>query len=141
MNATIPVNGHKYRVGKLNVMEQFHVGRKLGPLLATLGLSLATLQASVDFDLNDFAPVMGHVSKLLAEMPQADADYIIFTCLSVVSREQPGATRAAPVCVEGQMMFADFDLPTMMRLVVEVLKDNLGNFLKEPSGETNSLGS
>lgn len=140
MTTDIEVNGQRYRVGKLDAMKQFHVSRRLGPLLATMGISLSVLgKGAEEFDLNEFLPLLEPITKMMAEMSDEDADYIIFTCLSVVTRLQGG--RPAPVSSGRQLMFHDIEMPTLLRLTVEVLKGNLANFLKEPSAVTNSLGS
>lgn len=132
----ITINSQTYRTGKINALQQFHVSRRLAPILATMGVSLQQLASGMQMSMDDFMPTLIPVSEMLARMPEEDANYIIFTCLAAVERKQNDMW--AP-CVSGtSMMFQDMDLPTMMRLVVEVCKDNLGAFLKGLGEPANS---
>ncbi len=80
---------------------------------------------------------MEPVSKIMAQMSDEDSNYIILTCLSVVRREDKGGKMAPVVTESGLFMFSqDMDMAVMLRLVVEVLKENLGNFLMGLGAET-----
>ncbi len=135
----ITIAKQKYRTGKLDAMQQFHIARRLAPILATMGISLRQLASGSNMSVDDFLPVLGPVSEILAHMTDADADYIIFSCLATVQREQGNSW--APVVNGKSLMFQDLDLPGMMRLVIEVLKDNLGDFLTGLGDDANSPSS
>lgn len=126
-----------YSFGKLNALAQFHVLRRLAPVIASVGLSIPALQAMKG---EDFTVLLGPVSEILAKMPDEEADYVLFTCLAVVSREQDGG-RYAAITAGKKLMFEDIDMVLMLRLVVEVIKFNYGGFLKGPGAESASLGS
>lgn len=134
------IAGQNYRIGKLNALTQFHVVRRLGPVLATMGVSMGMLKQGLNLTQESFLELLGPITGVLAQMSNEDTDYIIFTCLSAVSRQQ-GDTGFAPVATANRLMFEDIDLPAMLRLVVEVLKASLGNFLMELPGETNTASS
>lgn len=123
----IEVNGHWYAIGKMGALTQFHVSRRIAPILAQLGISIHTLQTGMDKDLTDFVPVLGPVTEMLSKMSDDDANYILFTCLGVVTRQQ--GEKFASVSAGTNLMFDDIDMPTMLRLVVEVVRDNLGGFM------------
>lgn len=137
--STLPVNGQTYMIGKLNALTQFHVSRRLAPLLAQMGVSLHSLRAGLNADLEDFLPVLGPVTDMLARMSDDDANYIIFTCLSAVTRQS--GERWAAITAGQSLMFDDIDMPTMLRLVVEVVKDNMGAFMRELPDATQSTSS
>lgn len=128
-----------YRIGKLDALQQFHVARRLAPILATMGITLHQLSSGAGMSLEDFMPALGPVSEIMSQMSDADTNYIIFSCLAVTQREQSG--KWAPVVNGQSLMFQDLDLPAMMRLVVEVLKENLGDFLKGLGDDANSPSS
>jgi len=133
---SVTINNQNYRIGRLSALAQFHVSRRLGPVLAVTGSSLAGLKNASDLDFADILePIMG----IVASMPDADVDYILFTCLSVVTKQQGDAW--APVSVGNRLMFEDLDMPDMLRLVFQCLKENLGNFLKELDAVGNSPSS
>lgn len=134
------MNGKTYKIGKMNALAQFHVARRLLPALATAGIGLAQLKEMSSLD--DLMALAVPISDVVSKMTDADANYIIFTCLQVVSREEvlePGKPgRYAPVVSGNQLMYADIDMMQMLRLAAEVVKENLGGFLMVPGGETNS---
>lgn len=125
---TIEIAGQHYQLAKLNALTQFHVARRLGPILATMGVSLQMLRSGMKLELDDFVSLLTPVMDIMSKMPDEEVNYILFTCLGVCKRKSGEAW--APVLASGNLiMFSDIDLPTMLQLVVAVLKDNLGPFL------------
>jgi hypothetical protein len=116
----IEVNGNVYRIGRMDARKQFHVSRRLAPLLAGLGGAISGKKA-------DAAATFQPIAEALAQMSDEDTDYILDNCLAVVSRQQ--GNQFAPVMARGgSMMFEDIDLPTMMQLTIAVIRENLGGF-------------
>jgi len=130
----IEVNGNTYRIGKLSALNQFHLARKLSPAIASLGGAVSSLSSSEAPLAQDqwLLAALEPVSRVVAAMPEADVNYVISLSLSVVQRQDD--SRWAQVQKNGQMMYADIEMSTMFRLVVEVTKENLGSFFKEVSG-------
>lgn len=127
-STTKQIGANSYRITKMTAMSQFHVSRRLGPILATMGISLQTLSGGFKPDVMDFAAVLGPATAVMAKMTDEDANYIIFNCLSVVTRKQGDGWAA--VSTDSGLMFDDIEMPEMIRLVVDVLHFNLGNFLQ-----------
>jgi hypothetical protein len=140
----ITINGHNYRVGKLDALKQFHITRRLAPALASVGLGIAQLQQAgakvMGEGIEAFLPVLGPVSEIVASMSDEDANYILFTCLGVVTREQDGG-RFAKVSADRQLMFEDIDMVLMLRLTVEVVRFNLQGFFSGLAVETQQPSS
>jgi hypothetical protein len=67
------------------------------------------------------------MSEILAKMPDDDVEYVLNTCLSVVYRDEGTGFQRIQVQA-GVMMFSDIDLSVMIKLVISVIKENLGNF-------------
>ena len=124
---TITIDKVEYRIGKLDALKQFHVSRRLAPLLAEMGISLTMLSKGAGTGIDDFLPILGRIGEMMAKMTDADSNFIIFTSLGVVDIKQ--GDKFAPVAVGGNLMFQDMSMTTMLRLVGETLKDNLGGFL------------
>lgn len=134
----IEIEGHRYRVEKMNALTQLHVARRLGPALLVVGISLETLRAGMRIHIGDLIASAGPVMEVVSKMPEEDFNYVLFSCLRVVRRQQ-GEAWAPLVDAQGQrLMFADLDFVALLGLAIEVLKENLGNFLREPSGEDGS---
>lgn len=115
------INGQQYRSGKLNARQQFHVARRLAPVLG--GLAAASQGASTDF-----AHFLQPIADAIAGMSDADCDYILDTCLGVVQRQQGSAW--ALILVNKAQMFDDIDLGVMLQIASKVITENLGGFFQ-----------
>lgn len=135
----LTVNNKVYKIGKLDALQQFHISRRLLPVLATLGVTLDMLKDAAGTEMTSmaqFLPAMEPISKVLAAMSDEDSEYVLFTCLSAVTREE-GEGRFAAVSTGARLQFQDIDMVAMIRLAVEVVKENLLGFFVG-LGETKS---
>ncbi len=130
MTTKIEIAGQQYAVEKLPALAQFHVTRRLAPILATMGISIQALSQGSKMAIDDFLPIMGPVSEVIAHMSDEEVNYIIFTCLAVVSRQSGDKFARITAPNTETLMFQDIDMGTMLRLTVEVVKDSLGNFMQ-----------
>jgi hypothetical protein len=119
MNDIVEVGGQKYRIGRIDARKQFHVARRLAPLLA--GMS------GVPDKSAGFAAFLGPLTDALSGMSDEDVDYVLDVCLGVCQRIQPNG-HPAPVMVRGGLMFEDIDMGQMIQLAVKVIQENLGGF-------------
>lgn len=142
MMTTVKIKGVDYRIGKLNAITQFHVTRRIAPVMAAMGITMAMLKPIKDKEptFDDFAPVLGPVTEMMSRMSDADCNYVIFNCLAVVQRDQ-GENRFAPICTGQQLMFEDIDMLAMLRITFEVIRENLSGFLEGLGDETPSQSS
>lgn len=122
--ADFSVGGQSYKSGRMDCFVQNHVARRLAPLIPCAGrvyLSMASAENGAD-PLLAMAPIMDVFSKI----SDADADYIIKSCLAVTQRRQGDLW--AP-CLNGSaVMFQDINLFELYAICWNVLKDNLANF-------------
>jgi hypothetical protein len=123
MSDIVEVGGQKYRIGRIDARKQFHVARRLAPLLAGMG--------SVPDKSAGFAAFLGPLTDALSGMSDQDVDYVLDVCLGVCQRMQPNG-HPAPVMVRGGLMFEDIDMGQMIQLAVKVIQENLGGFF--PAG-------
>lgn len=129
------INGKIYRIGALTGRQQFHVARRLAPAIWALfsvvsqdeaPITAAKIQTTIDA-LEDLG-VLKPVAECIANMSDADSDYIIDTCLSVVTREASGQWAKVWIPGSGSMFGSDMNLQVIMKLVIAVIKENMGNF-------------
>ena len=138
MSTEIPLFGQTYRAGKLDAMKQFHLARRIAPIVTALGLSISELAASgksLKQD-TDLLAVAGPIAAVVAKMSDEETEYVIRTALAVVQRREEGAAGAVSwrnVQTGNQLQYQDITLSIMIRLVVEVLKENLGGFFGAPT--------
>ena len=115
--------GVVYKAGKLNAMRQFHVVRRLAPLLATLtGSGIKPGQAE-----DTLVALLEPLAELLGSMSDADAEYVLMACLSTAERKQ-AAGGWAKVVAGDQLMFEDIDMAAMLHIAWQVLQHNLSGF-------------
>ena len=143
----ITVNNNAYAIGKLEALKQFHLMRRLAPVLATVGLDIAKLKkldsglgGAGDAETN-FLELLAPVVEVVGKMSDEDSNYIIFTCLSVVSRQAPTGGFSPVITPQNQLMFQDLDMLTMLRLAAEVVRENLRGFFSGLGEGTNSPSS
>lgn len=154
------VYGHRYKIGTLNAMQQFHVMRRLYSVSSGAMEGFNKLQekggsamlekhlsGTKDADDVNILEVIQPLLRAVGQMRDEDVEYVFNQCLSVVERQMPGATGWARVqSSPGQLMFDDIQMPQMLALTWHVLRVNVsGFFLDLLSGlaapETKESGS
>ena len=133
MSEEIELGGQVYRTGRIDTIKQFHVARRLAPVVASVGTSMFVPPKDKEMTKEEllfhmFEPAMLVVSKMSDE----DVNYIIGACLSVAQRKS--GDKWAAVMTGGQIMFQDMDMSTTMRLTMDTLRGNLGDFFPQPPG-------
>lgn len=124
----------QYRAEKLNAFQQFHVSRKIAPLIPALipvFLSVSQMKGGLQQNLPTIAGLLQPFADGIAALPDDAAEYVMSTCLSVVRRRTDGETWA-PVWSSSakSVMFDDMDLGGLMPIVMRVIQENLGPFIQ-----------
>ena len=102
------LNGQTYRTGKIDARSQFHIVRRLAPVLGEIAPAAAGGKMG---GLDALPPLANAIAKL----SDADADYCLFGLLAVVSRKQPQGTGWGPVSTGNTLMYADIDMVGMLQ--------------------------
>lgn len=144
MSKEVDVAGYKYRIGAIPARNQFHVARKVAPMMRAMAAgALAPKAAGAPTEgpsawLAMFAPLVDMISS----MPHADADFIIDECLRVAERWDEKASRFCQVMANnGRFLYADITMEVMMRLTIETLEENLGSFFPMGGNDSQQEGS
>lgn len=130
------VSGRKFKLGKLDAFRQFHIVRRIGPLLADLFPALAGLaKTQKNFDsmseeekLAEFADVIQPVMNGLSKLSDADADYVLFRLLGAVEVHQPQFNSWAKVATDTQIVMQDIELPVLLQCAGRSLMFNMSGF-------------
>lgn len=127
----IELNGQSYRIGKLDAFKQFHVSRKIAPMVPALIPVFIEISANSEVmgDMDRLASALMPFAEAVAGMKDDDAEYVISTCLSSVQRKTGAAWAKVWNEQANACMFDDLDLSTMLPLVVHSIKENLGSFI------------
>lgn len=143
----ITLNGTRYSSVRLDAFKQFHIARRLAPVVLSLGMGAALMgkfkeanasatpkteaEAAQD-DLTALATAGKPIADVLAAMSDADSEYVLKLCLGAVSREQAGTGFAPLLNSAGTLLFSDLGLVQMLQLAHAVVMENLGNFMPAP---------
>lgn len=117
------INGQQYRAAKLDAFKQFHVSRRLAPVLSGLVFS-------ADGGVGDFTALLQPIAEAVARMPDADCDFILDACLSVVKRQQGGNWSTIYAGANQALMFDDIDMAVMLQIAAKVIQENIGGFFQ-----------
>lgn len=124
--ATFKVNNTEYSSRKMDAFKQFHVARRLGPIFSTIAQAFKTANLDFKGDVFDAIEIFEPFCGALAELKDADAEYVLNACLSVCQRNNNSVW--SEVMVGGHLMFSDIDMPSMLQITWNVLQDNFSSF-------------
>jgi len=125
------LGGRKFKIGKLNTFKQFHIVRRIAPILADLLPVLGDVQKATKGKVNDedfetiakfLAPAISGVSKLSDQ----DAEFVLLGLCSCIEMQLgPSWTRVA---TDNMLMVQDLDLPSLLQLASRSFMANLSSF-------------
>ena len=127
----IELSGQQYRIGKLTAMPQFHVSRRIAPIIPTLiPVFMKLAKGGVAGDLSGFSEALGPFADGIAAMDDAASEFVLSTCLSAVSRQNGQTWATIWNRQHNTCMFDDIDLGVMINLTVSVIQDSLAPFIR-----------
>jgi hypothetical protein len=129
-------DGAQYRTVAILPKIQFHISRRITPLLLPLVPAFnaivktkATLGGPLDF-LEPLAGLLQPFTEALADMKDEHFDYVYDHCLQALQR-QVGDNWMPVVSRSNVVMFEDLkDLGEILPLIIKVLTDSLGPFIQ-----------
>ncbi len=132
MNTEFKVGAHVYRAGKMDTFAQFHVARRLAPVLAGINDFIAAAMApGAEITVETILPL----ANAIAKMSDEDSEYILSRSLAVCERQVEGDRGWAKVWSRqgGAMMFDDISMIEMVQIAFHAIKDNIGPFSPAPA--------
>lgn len=128
----VEIAGQRYRIGRLSAIKQFHVSRRIAPIIPTLIPVFMRLKVAGDLrhDFLGMAELVQPFADSIAAMSDEDTEFIFSSCLTNVHRNT-GKTWAAIWSAQAHdCMFDDMDLGVLIHLVIRVVQDNLAPFIR-----------
>jgi hypothetical protein len=110
------LNGIGYKAEKLDAMKQFHIARKLAPVLSELAPGQ-----------NQESQISG-LASAISKIGDKEAEFVIYSLLSCVKRKMGHGLGYSKVANESSLMYDDIDLKAMMHLVWQSLQFNFSDF-------------
>lgn len=136
---TVTLDNRQYSIGKLDVFQQFHVARRMAPLMMALLGAVRSTPGSTD-SVPDVSldATSGALADALSTMKEEDVNYVLYSCLSVVKVVENGNSLVGLYDKNSKMLrYSDITMQTMLALAINVIQDNLGSFFL--SGQQESI--
>ncbi len=109
----IELNGHSYKCGTIDARKQFHIVRRLAPVMGNVAKGGEAIEA---------------ISAAVSQLSDDDADYVIFGLLACVTRKQDSGLGWAKVSNGNALMFSDIGMADMLRLAFSAFEENMQDF-------------
>lgn len=141
MAETFMILGQELQVSKLNAFKQFHIARRLGPILGDLLPVMSKFKDMSEEELTKdqteaLAPILVGLSKLSDE----EANRILFGLLDAVAMKQETGNWAK--ISDGKVLFfQDLDLPFLLQAAGRALMHNLSGFFAALPKASKSAGA
>ena len=107
------INGKEYRLATLNAMTQFHVSRRIMPILASMAGE---------------GDMMTKILRAVSELSDEDSEYVIGKCLTGCLRKRDDDKGWTKIYNNGQFLFDDIKLGEIIKLTMATLEENLSDF-------------
>ncbi len=128
------IGGRKFKLSKIDAFKQFHIVRRIGPLLSELLPAMKEMpnlknidQASEAEKLDQMAKFVAPIMNGLSKLSDSDADLVLFGLLSSVEVQQP-AGNWAKVATNSMLMIQDMELPVLLQIAGRAFMFNLSGF-------------
>lgn len=127
--------GRQFKLSKINAMKQFHIVRRIGPILGDLLPTLKNIaaskkdvdQMSEDEKLDQAVHFAGPIMDGLAKLSDKDAEFVLYGLLAAAEMKQEGGNWAR--IVQGDtLMFDNLGLPLMIQVAGRSFMYNLAGF-------------
>lgn len=135
MTNDFEIGGRKFKAGKINAFKQFHLVRRIAPILADLLPSIKEFQKlfntktekSQDEKFEELALLASPLLKGFSKLSDEDSDKVLFGLLSCVEMLGPGNVWAR-VATENMLMIQDLELPALLQIAGRAFIFNLSGF-------------
>lgn len=128
------IQGRKFKLGRLDAMKQFHIVRRMGPILSDLLPAMKDIAGSKNFEaqgeeqkLETIAKFVAPISTGLSKLTDDDANLVLYGLLSSVEVQQ-SAGNWAWVATPKMIMIQDLELPVLIQLAGRAFMHNLSSF-------------
>lgn len=119
--------GHKYRIGRLPAMEQFHITRRLTPVLSHMR---PLIQRAINKQELDQTEAISSILAGIGELKDEDANYIFAKTLGVIQREVGNSwAQVWPKGASQSSYDNEFDMVDLVTLAFHSMRINMAGFM------------
>lgn len=134
MNETdFEVGGRKFKLRKMDTFKQFHVVRRLGPILGDIIPMAKELKgmketSSEEEKFDVIAKLAKPIMDGLSSLSDDDANKVLLALLSCAEMQQLPAGNWAQIAKGEVLLIQDLDLPAVMQIAGRAFAFNLASF-------------
>jgi hypothetical protein len=128
------INGRKFKLNKISAIKQFHLTRRLGPILGKLLENLPKFKAvaekkelSESERLDQFAALSSPLMDGISKLPDAEAEFVFYGLLSCVDMQQT-TQNWMRVSTDTMIMVQDLELPALLQIAGRAFMFNIAGF-------------
>jgi hypothetical protein len=132
MNRDFTIGERQFKLNKIDAFKQFHIVRRVGPVLSDMVPVMAKISKTAKEDLNEdeklekFGELAKPILAGLSKLSDDDSNKVLFGLLSGVEMQYAGAW--GRVVVGDQLMYSDLDLPVLLQCAGRSFMFNLSGF-------------
>lgn len=138
MDRDFEIGGRKFRLGKMDAFRQFHVVRRIGPILSDLLPALKDGVKNPDLSnlsesekLDGIAKFVTPIMSGLSRLSDADAELVLYSLLGSVEMQQALSGNWMHIATKGAnpiLMVQDLELPVLLQIAGRAFVHNLAGF-------------
>lgn len=141
MQKEFELAGRKFRLNKINALKQFHVARRISPILSDILPAMKDMKKLGDkgFDslpedekFDHLAKFLGPFMKGFQEMSDKDSELVLFSLLNAIEVYQDQFKTWARVANDNVIMMQDLELPVLLQIAGHAFVFNLAGFFTGP---------
>lgn len=133
-------NGYKFKLNKIDTFKQFHIVRRIGPILGDIMPVVAKLRSKFkDMEeeqdegkkFEQIALLIHPIMQGLSKLSDQDADFVLLGLLSAIEMQQiniNGSSLWMKVSNDSGLQFQSLELPTLLQIAGRSFAYNLRSF-------------
>lgn len=128
------IGSYKFKLNKIDAIKQFHIVRRIGPILTELLPAMKDAHKMKNFQAQSEAEKFDQIAKFagpfvngLAKLSDADSELVLYGLLGSVEVQQaPG--NWAKISSGSMVMIQDLELPLLLQIAGRAFMFNLSGF-------------
>lgn len=135
MEARCEIGGRSFNLNKINAINQFHIVRRIAPMLTGMISMLGSIAGKKGKELSQeeqvvqFAALSEPIMTALSKLSDADSEYVLYRLLASVEVQQKEHNIWAKVATaDNGIMMQDIEFPVLMQLATKALMFNIKGF-------------
>jgi hypothetical protein len=128
------IEGRKYKLNKIDTFKQFHIARRLSPIMGEIMMVAPKVKEIKDDmseseKLNALAQLAKPVMEGFSKLSDEDANFVLLGLCGSVEVHQSESNSWARIARDNTLLFNTLELPTLLQLAGRAFMFNLSGFI------------